>query len=65
MFQEMFLLFFFVLPLVTGAEFLFFNVRDIDQELPECIGNGILSCQRVSTIDTIPCQKVRIKMIKT
>jgi hypothetical protein len=30
-----------------GKESLFFNARELDQELPECIGKGILSCQKV------------------
>jgi hypothetical protein len=46
----MFLLFLFVLPLVTGDELLFSNIRDLDRELPECTGNGIMSCQKVRKI---------------
>jgi hypothetical protein len=45
----MFSLFVFFLPLVLGEQFLFFNERDLERELPQCIGKGILSCQRVSS----------------
>jgi hypothetical protein len=43
----MFCFFVFLLPLVLGEQFLFYNEKDLERELPQCIGNGILTCQRV------------------
>ncbi len=50
LFQKMLSLFVFLFPLVLGEQFLFSNERDLEQELPQCIGNGVLSCQRVRSI---------------
>jgi hypothetical protein len=43
----MFSLYVFLIPLVLGEQFLFFNERDLEGELPQCIGKGVLSCKRV------------------
>ncbi len=46
--QKMFLLAAFLLPMVLGEQFLFFDTKNQDQGLTQCIGEGILSCKRVS-----------------
>jgi hypothetical protein len=46
----MFSLYVFLIPLVLGEQFLFFNERDLEGELPQCLGKGVLSCKRVRKI---------------
>ena len=47
LFQKMLSLFVFLFPLVLGEQFLFFNERDFERELPQCGRKEVLKCQRV------------------